>query len=505
MKEKILDYLRAGYTALYAVSHEEERVRSGLNESIKKIKYEAWTWSITRGLVNPQGQTVNLSKDERPRSTSDPAVMLEAFCMHHPVTGEPNAYEGTIIPNKAVVMLCDFHLILKAANPLVLRLFKEAITIGRATRRHLVVTGCQLHLPPELEKDITVVEFPLPDRTELKEVAEITAQCRGVSVPDNLDLVLDAGGGMTTQEFADACSLSLATEKTILPGIVAKIKADTVKKNSILEIVEHNVTLDEIGGLDRLKKHLLSIRHSFTQEAKDYGLPSPRALLLCGNPGTGKSMGCTATKTVFGVPLVKLEAGRLFGSLVGESEGNWRKAFATVKAIAPTILWVDEVDGLFAGSHGQGDSGTTSRVVKAVIQDMQFNAEGIFFVFTANDIDQLPDPLIDRCDVWNVELPNRVERESIWAIHIAKRKRKPAKFDVEDFALKSDGFSGRQIEMAWIKAMTVAFNDKHRQPTNEDVIDVLKEFVPTSVTMAHAIERRRMRLKDCAQLASSPL
>jgi SpoVK/Ycf46/Vps4 family AAA+-type ATPase len=264
--------------------------------------------------------------------------------------------------------------------------------------------------------------------------------------------------------------------------------------------------------LDLLKADLFSKRNCFTKAAKEYGLPSPRPLLCVGQAGSGKSLTATSAGTVFGVPLLRLEAGQLFGSLVGESEKNWRTAFSTAKAISPAVVWVDEVDGLFSGaeSSGKTDGGTTNRVIKAILQDLQFNSDGLFFVFTANDIDNLPDPLIDRCDVWSVELPNLEEREAIWKIHIAKKRtaesniqRKPSKYSCDVFAEKTDGFSGRQIEQAWIKAMTTAFNTKGREASDKDVLEVLKDFVPTSITMKDAIERRRARLKGCAKPASS--
>jgi len=338
-------------------------------------------------------------------------------------------------------------------------------------------------------------------------VADQITKSAKTEINGEMEAVLDAGSGLTTNEFADALAYSIVESKKVDPKTIFKIKTDTIKKNGILEIVTTDVGLDDIGGLDLLKEDLHSKRNIFSKEARDYGLPTPRPLLAVGQPGTGKSLVATATKAVFGIPLLRLEAGRIFDGLVGGSEKNWRTAFATAKAISPCILWIDEVDGLFSGgeSSGKTDGGTTARVIKTILQDIQFNSDGVFFVFTANDIDGLPDPLIDRCDVWNVELPNTEERESIWKIHIAKRKRDPKKFKCDDYAAQTEGFSGRQIEQAWIKAMTIAFNDKGREPKCKDVVAVLKEFVPTSVTMKDAIERRRARLKDCAKPASTKL
>jgi SpoVK/Ycf46/Vps4 family AAA+-type ATPase len=176
---------------------------------------------------------------------------------------------------------------------------------------------------------------------------------------------------------------------------------------------------------------------------------------------------------------------------------------ATAKAIAPCIIWVDEAESLFAGHGGTStDGGTTQRVQKQVLQDMQ-DSEEIFFQFTANDIDGFPDPLIDRMDVWMVDLPGPDEREEIWSIHIAKRGRKPNQFDLGELASVTDGFSGRQIEQLWLKAMTRSFNED-REPTTDDVLAEAQQFTTTSKLMATQIEQRRQRLAGRAKSASLP-
>lgn len=497
MRDKIKTYLRAGYACLYASSYEEERVANDIMVIAKDMKYAVWNWTATAGLISPDGGLVE--------KTKDPTLAMLAFCAME----NTNGTEGRFVKTKSIVLLRDFHLHLKKSDPVLIRAIKEAIISGRATNRHLIIVGCQLHLPPELEKEVTVIGFSLPSREELKAMADGTIDAaansgKKIKIKD-MDLLLDAGSGLTTMEFADALAFSIIDKDAVDPALIGRIKSDTIKKNGILELIDRTVSMDDIGGLDMLKADLYSKRKAFTKAARDYGLPTPRALLCVGNPGTGKSLTAQAAGGIFGVPLLRLEAGRLFGGLVGESESNWRTTFATAKAIAPVVFWIDEVDGLFAGSEsGASDGGTTSRVIKAIIQDMQFNAEGIFFVFTANDIDSLPDPLVDRCEIWNVELPNYVEREAIWKIHIAKRQRNPDDFLTKTFAFQTSGFSGRQIEQAWLAAMTAAFNDGAREPRNEDVLDVLKLFVPTSKTMADKIARRRERLKDCARQASSP-
>jgi SpoVK/Ycf46/Vps4 family AAA+-type ATPase len=259
-----------------------------------------------------------------------------------------------------------------------------------------------------------------------------------------------------------------------------------------------------VGGLENFKEELIDKKDIFTQEWREYyGDDFITAMMVVGQPGTGKTLTAKATRSIFNIPLLRLEAGRLFGSLVGQSESNYRTAIGTAKAIAPCILWVDEIDGLFSGaeSSGRTDGGTTDRIIKAFLQDMQ-EVKGVLWFFTCNDIDKLPDPLIDRCEVWSVDLPNREERKAILSIHIAKRKRNPAKFNLDTIAEALEGFSGRQIERAWLNAMAAAFNDGKREPKNADLIDAAKKFTPTSITMRDAIERRRARLVNRARQAS---
>ncbi|MEA3207887.1 MAG: hypothetical protein QOE70_944 [Chthoniobacter sp.] len=480
----IRDKVRAGYPGLFLLTHEEGRAEAMLAGVAEELGYQLHAWSINAGRFDVRAGTV--ASDEQ-----DPMAVLDA------VPG---------LPEKCLLILRDFHQFLAEPNPMLFRKLKDALLHAKTANKTLILLGAELKLPAEVEKLISVVDLPLPGRDELRAVLAGLCVTNEREIPGETDTILDALGGLTTHEAEDALSLSLIESGGFDARIIAREKANVVKKNGLLEIVESGVRPEDIGGLEVLKEDLLSKRDIFTQEARDYGLPSPRGILAVGQPGTGKSLTAQATGAIFNVPLLRLEAGKIFGSLVGESERNWRSAFATAKAIAPCILWVDEVDGLFSGakSSGQTDGGTTQRVIKAILQDMQFGGDGIFFMFTANDIDGLPDPLIDRLDVWSVDLPTPAEREAIWRIHIAKRRRDPAAFPLAKLAQHTDGFSGRQIEQVWLKAMTLAFNDGRREPALADIEAASKKFVPTSVTMGDAIEARRRRLAHRATPASRP-
>lgn len=492
IKQRLTNYVRAGYAGLYVSSWEEQRVEAEVAQVAKDCEFHLYTWTLTDSLCGPVGsESPQVFKNE----AGEPLGPTELLVKMHS------------LPERSIVLAKDFHLFLNEPNPLIIRMVKDSLCKCRGENRRLIVLGCQFKLVTELEKEFTPVEFSLPDKEQLGQVAKDIAESAGIALNGNTDAVKDAASGMTTTEAADAFALAvIESNKTeINPQVVHREKCNVVKKSGLLEIVDQKVSLDDIGGLEHLKADLFEKRNLFTKAARDYGLPSPRGVLVVGQPGTGKSLTATATGSIFNVPLVRLEAGKLFGSLVGQSEQNWRTAFATAKAIAPVCFWIDEVDGLVSGakSSGQTDGGTTARVVKAILQDMQFNSDGIFYVFTANDIDGLPDPLIDRLDVWSVDLPNQQEREAIWAIHIAKRNRKPDAYPIPALAKLTDGYSGRQIEQVWLKAMNLAFNDAKREPTEEDVRAAASRFVATSVTMAQQIEARRKRLEGRAQPAGA--
>ena len=483
--QSITNKIRAGYPGIYLTTYEEQRAETMLRGVADSLGYALHAWSCTLGRID-----VGTGQDF---GEQDPTEVL-----------------GSIqsLPEKTILLLRDFHLALAEPNPIIYRMVKDACLHAKTAQKTIVILSPVLKLPDELAKHFAVEELQFPTREELHDLLATFCASTGRPMPDggDLDAVLDSAKGLTTPEAEDAFALSVVESGAFSPAVISREKAAAVKKNGLLQIVASNVNPDDIGGLEFLKADLLASRRSFTREARDYGLSSPRGLLAVGHPGTGKSLTASACGNIYNIPLIRLEAGTLFGSLVGQSEANWRSAFATAKAIAPCVLWIDEAEALFLGGRSSAttDGGTTNRVVKAILQDMQFNSEGIFYVFTANDIDGFPDALIDRIDVWSVDLPTAAEREAIWRIHIAKRHRDPAAFDMTALSEASAGFSGRQIEQVWIKAMTNAFAEDAREPTTQDALDVLAATTPTSVTMAEAIEARRRRLSGKAKPASLP-
>lgn len=486
MKNRITNYIRAGYPALYIQSAEEQRVEAELSAVADDIGYNLFAWSIGQGIIDIKSGHVA-------SASGDPLEMIEAFAK---------------LPEKSLLLARDFHLFLTEPNPMIIRKLKDAFAIGKQTNRVFVVLGCRLHMLPELEKEMTFIEFQLPDRDQLRIVLDGIAKSAGLTLNGNTDELLDAASGLTTIEAENAFALSVVEAQDIKPEIVAREKADSIKKNGIIEIVETKTGADDIGGLDILKEWIGKRRLAFSREAKAYGLPVPKGVLAVGIPGSGKSLSAKATANILGVPLLKLDGGKLFGSLVGESERNMRSAIQTAEAIAPCVLWCDEIEKSFSGSKSSGstDGGTSARVFGTFLQWMQDKTAPVFVFATANDISQLPPEFLRKGrfdELFFVDLPDKAERVAIWRVHIAKRNRSADKFDIERLAERTDGFTGAEIEAAVTEALFAAFDD-HSQIDDSYLMTAVTNTVPLSRTMSTQIEALRAWSTGRARRASTP-
>jgi SpoVK/Ycf46/Vps4 family AAA+-type ATPase len=354
-----------------------------------------------------------------------------------------------------------------------------------------------------------VVEFALPGKEQLGVVLDNIASSAKLQKPEGegRESLLDAACGLTSMEAENAFALSVVQSGSLNPVIVAAEKANEVKKGGLLEVYPAASSLEDIGGLDCLKAWLLQRRNAFGKEAREYGLPSPKGLLIVGIPGTGKSLTAKATATVFNRPLLKLDAGRLFGGLVGQSESNLRSVIATAEAIAPCVLWTDEIEKGFNGSRSSGstDGGTASRVLGTFLSWLQDRQAPVFVVATANDVTQLPSELLRKGrfdELFFVDLPNQKEREAIWGIQIAKFKRDPEKFDTVQLARATEGLTGSEIEQLFIDSLHEAFS-RHGEPTDLSIALLLNDLVPLSKLMSEQIDALRRWAKGRARLATT--
>ena len=485
LTHSIVRYLRAGYPGLYLVSAEEQRVEAEMKTVAQQLDYDLHFWSVVDGLVDANAKSV--------KPANDPLEALQAV---------------ESLPEKSLVVLRDFHLFLVDPNPFLLRKLKDALLVGKTKQKALIILGCRLCLPPELERELTVVEFKLPGKTELRGVLGCIMESAGIH---SLEIevrekAVEAASGLTTMEAENAFALSFVETRTITPAVIHREKAQAVKKNGLLEIIEAKESLNSIGGLECLKDWLVRRKDAFSQRAQAYGLPNPKGLLIIGIPGTGKSLTAKATAAVFNIPLLKLDAGKLYGGIVGQSEANIRAVIQTAEAIAPCCLWIDELEKGFAGSKSSGttDGGTSARVFGSFLNWMQEKQKPVFIVATANDVSQLPPEMLRKGrfdELFFVDLPNEAEREAIWRIVVEKQHRDPRDYDLLQLARSSDGLTGAEIEAVFNEAMFVGF-ERGKEPSDLDIAAVLNETVPLSRLMADQIVALKQWAKGRARTAT---
>lgn len=486
MRNQITNYLRAGYPGLYLVSCEETRIEAELKLIAQTLEHKLYAWSITDGLAN--------TADGHTRDAQDPIALLAAV---------------DELPENCVVLLKDFHQFIEDGNPVLVRKVKESLRAGKTKGKALVVVGCRIALPPELEREFVVVPFSLPDREQLGVVLDNIAASAKLPKPQNeaREPLLDAACGLTSLEAENAFALSVVESTKLSWPVVAREKANEVKKSGLLEVYPAVASMEDIGGLDCLKTWLRQRRDAFGREAKAYGLPSPKGLLILGIPGTGKSLTAKATASVFNRPLLKLDAGRLFAGLVGQSESNLRSVIATVEAIAPCVLWLDEMEKGFSGSKSSGtsDGGTTARVFGTFLSWLQDRTAPVFVVATANDVTQLPPEMLRKGrfdELFFVDLPNQAEREAIWQIQIAKFRRDPKNFDIVQLAKATEGLTGSEIEQLFIDSLHEAFS-RRTEPTDLSIAMLLNDLVPLSKLMSEQIDGLRKWAKGRARRATA--
>jgi hypothetical protein len=486
MKIKITNYIRAGYPGLYIVSSEDQRVEAEIKSIAQSLEFDLFFWSTVDGLIN--------AKNGGQNTTFDPLEALHAI---------------EELKEKTIILLKDFHLYLNDPNPILIAKFKQVLSLAKTQNKTLIVLGCRLLLPPELERELTVVEFSLPDSEQLEKVLDGIMESASIKqlAADAREKAINAAKGMTTIEAENAFALSVVETKTLDPKIISREKSQAVKKGGLLELIERRTSLESIGGLDLLKDWLLKRRNCFTQKARDYGLPQPGGLLIIGLAGTGKSQSAKATAEVLQVPLLRLDAGKLFAGLVGQSEANLRAAIQTAEAIAPCCFWIDELDKSFAGakSSGSTDGGTSARVLGSFLNWMQEKQSPVFVVATANDVSQLPPELLRKGrfdEIFFVDLPNDVEREAIWKIVISDYTRDPKDFDIKQLAKITDGFTGAEIRAVFFDALFAAFEGED-EPTDLHIAEVLTDCVPLSKLMAEQIQGLRSWSKGRARPAAS--
>jgi SpoVK/Ycf46/Vps4 family AAA+-type ATPase len=488
-----LEYLiRARYGLIYVVSPEEERVEAAIKQIGETRQRKVIAWSITEGFSSLDGGSSF-------QDIKDPLRALDFIAN----------YEDDVI-----CILRDYHPYLK--DPSVVRRlrdlhrgFKEA-----DYNQHIVMLSPTYSVPLEIEKDLAVVDYDLPDRDALEEIVWKVAQ----SVPDNVDLavrrdpilreaVVEAALGLTAEEAESVFAKSLVKTRDFDIETILQEKKGIIRKSGILEFYQTDQKFSDVGGLETLKDWLQKRQNAFRKDARDFGLPAPKGLLMIGVPGCGKSLVAKAVGAKWRMPLLRLDVGKVFGSLVGSSEENMRKAIKTAEAVAPAILWLDELEKGFSGSKssGQTDGGTTARVFGTFITWLQEKESAVFVVATANDIQALPPELLRKGrfdEIFFVDLPSPKEREDILTIHVGKKRRDPATFDIPALTAATQGFSGSEIEQAVVSALYDCYEDEKAELNTKRLLKSVEEIIPLSYTMKERIDGMREWAKSRARRAS---
>ena len=484
MKEMLSNYFRAGYPGIAVITSEEQRAITDVLAAAKIAERNVATWSATEGLrfVTPS-----------PREVTDTADLLAA-CSDR--------------TNETVYIFRDIAGWPFDRDPVLTRAFRDLLNWAPGAGSCVVVIGPIYKPHITVEKTMIVVDYSLPTPDDYQKIADAIMESAGKKFNGNAPAVLRALSGMSTPEAENALALSLVETGELSPDVIYREKIQSVKKSGLLEIIDADpLGLSGIGGLDEMKSYLTERRHSYGPEAEAYRLDAPEGILIVGVPGTGKSLTAKAVGTVFKVPTIKMDMGSLFNSLVGESESRTREALKLAEAMAPCVVWIDEIDKGLAGASGSGsnDSGVTKRVFGTIITWMQERKRPVFLVATANDVTSLPPELIRRWDeIFAVDLPNRIEREEIFNIQLRKRGR--MKMVVDRLMIDAtEGFTGSEIERVVKAAMFTAFSDSRREFNSTDMIAAARKTTPLSVTMKEKVDDIRKWAKTRARFASTPM
>jgi AAA+ superfamily predicted ATPase len=497
--------IRARYPILYIVSAEETRVQELIVDIAKKRQKKVFEWTFSTGLV-PAGTSIQ-SQKSRNAATKDPLVALDQVIEQV----EP-----------AIFIFKDFHPFLakcnKSANAAPIRKLKDIAVHLKNSYKTIVLVSPVQEIPEELEKEITVLNHPLPARDDLSALLDrIIADVKQFKqVKIELDdagreRLLQAALGLTLGEAENVFAKIIVKDERLSGDDVNEVfaeKQQIIRKSGLLEYYATDETFGNVGGMAVLKDWLNKRAAAFTNEARAFGLPSPKGILMLGVQGCGKSLCAKAVANLWQLPLLRFDMGRMFGSLVGSSEENVRRAIAVAESVAPAILWVDEIDKAFAGSQGSGatDGGTTARVFGTFLTWLSEKTAPVFVVATANDISQLPPELMRKGrldEIFFVDLPSREERTEIFRIHLTKRGREAAQFELAGLAEAAANFSGAEIEEAINSALYDAFYAR-TDLTTAQVLAAIGQTVPLAKTMDEQISRLRIWAEGRARNASVP-
>jgi len=468
LRTQLAEYIAACFTGLWIASHEHEDALREIAGLCREHDWRLAHWNIDQGLQLPATQQPGARQpDEQSTDTggNDPLAAIRAI----------NALATE--DSSAVLVLENFHRFLQSAE--VVQALAGQILAGKQNRTFLIILSPVVDVPTELQKLITVVEHELPTREQLDEIARGVATEEG-ELPEGVERqrVLDAAAGLTRHEAENAFSLSLVRHGAVRPEVLWQLKGQALKQSGLLRLHRGEESFQTLGGLDALKSFCL---RAMRRQGHSDPLRRPRGVMLLSPPGCGKSQFAKCLGNETGRPTLILDVGALYGSLVGQTEANIRRAIQTIEAMAPCVVLIDEVEKALAGagSSGQTDSGVSARLFGTLLSWMNDRTSDVFLLTTCNDISKLP-PEFSRSErvdgVWFLDLPGVEQREAIWRIYLDMFE-----LDAEQPRPEDNGWTGAEIRACCRLAALLDL----------PLVQAARNVVPVSRTAGESVEHLR--------------
>jgi hypothetical protein len=473
---------------------EEERVRALINTAVNDLQLAVFEWSIAQGLTRSAGNIHN-------RWTNEYAP---------PAAQQPQAIEATQDPlsvlrhirdmgYQAIYWLKDMACHLE--DPTIARQLRELLYQFSSNRSTLVITGHSISLPPDLAQEVVYFDLKLPEPDELYQaISDVLKSLKGrVKVEleaDGIKALVQAMRGMTLQQARKVIAYAALDDGRLSPEDVKRVlerKVQVLHDEGLLDYIPPEMNPAQLGGFNGLKQWLARARVGFSPQARAYNLPTPRGILIVGIQGCGKSLAAKTIAREWSIPLLKLDAGRLYDKFIGESEKNFHRAVTLAETMAPAVLWIDEIEKSMGQSDSDSDGGLSRRLFGSFLTWLQEKSEEVFVVATANDLSRIPAELLRKGrfdEIFFVDLPDEQERAAIIQIHLIRRKQDPRRFDLATLVQVTDGYSGAEIEQVIISTL---YRSIHAQCTMDTalLVEEVKATVPLSISRREDLHHLR--------------
>lgn len=508
---EISHLIQARYKVLYITSNEERRVLETLKMIAVKYSYGLKTWDLSAGLFDIETAT-KIEDPEIPDLHFSPNGLVQ-WCIKQANEFNSKARLKNVSKKSQIIIAYDLYRYLNGDQFLLERKIKEFSSI--TSNFCLIIVAPVFKCSVDLSNEISLLDFPYPSKQEIKKAIHVVLKGLEDKLPEatkflkkNEELLLNSSSGLTLTECENSFSKSLVKTKTFNIPIILEEKKQLIKKNGLLEFIEPRFKLDDIGGLDTLKNWIKVRKSAFSKEAQDYGIQTPKGVMILGIPGTGKSMACETIADYYDIPLLRLDVGSVFGSFVGQSESNIRNIIKICEAVSPVCLWIDEVEKGLGGvnSSNHTDGGTTSRVFGTLLTWMQDKTKPAFVVCTGNKVTDIPPEFMraGRFDeIFFVDLPEFDQRVEVLECLLLRKQRNPDHFDLKTIASKCENYSPAEIEKAISNALFVAFSENKRKLVTNDIVSEIGKFQPLWMSRKEDILAMREWAKNRAVRANS--